>query len=294
MDCLLKANLKLFVFLLAACFSLKVSAAPQLVQYTGLLTDNLGTPLSNGDYQVQFKLYDSSSSGNILWSEAWDGSDGRHPKVSVLNGRFMVLLGSNTADGLPSSIFQEENTVFLGVKVGSDPEMIPRQRISSVPYSLTSDDGVPSGGIIMWSGTAVPEGWALCDGTQGAPDLRNRFVIGAGGSFSAGDEGGSATKNMSHSHAGASHTHSGPSHTHSVAHSHYVTRVNDGTALSESGHGLDNGADFAGKTMNGPTNSGAGGTNQTGAGGTGNTSVAGNTSQDIMPPYYALAFIMKL
>jgi microcystin-dependent protein len=42
---------------------------------------------------------------------------------------------------------------------------------------------VPAGGIIMWSGTlaTIPPGWALCDGNGGRPDLRDRFVMGAGG-----------------------------------------------------------------------------------------------------------------
>jgi microcystin-dependent protein len=41
--------------------------------------------------------------------------------------------------------------------------------------------GMPRGGIIMWSGlvTAVPDGWALCDGLNGTPDLRGRFIVGA-------------------------------------------------------------------------------------------------------------------
>ena len=39
--------------------------------------------------------------------------------------------------------------------------------------------GVPVGGIIMWSGTTIPSGWALCDGTNSTPDLRNRFIVGA-------------------------------------------------------------------------------------------------------------------
>ena len=39
---------------------------------------------------------------------------------------------------------------------------------------------VPSGAILMWSGSSdlIPDGWLLCDGTNGTPDLRNRFVVG--------------------------------------------------------------------------------------------------------------------
>lgn len=71
---------------------------------------------------------------------------------------------------------------------------------------------VPIGGIIMWSGTAsdIPAGWHLCDGSNGTPDLRNRFVMGAGGSYSVGSTGGSNTHTMtiqempSHSHSSGS------------------------------------------------------------------------------------------
>lgn len=63
--------------------------------------------------------------------------------------------------------------------------------------------GVPSGAIMMWSGSTAPTGWALCDGTNGTPDLRDRFVVGAGGSL-AGPTGGSG----SHSHTVSGHTHS--------------------------------------------------------------------------------------
>jgi len=41
--------------------------------------------------------------------------------------------------------------------------------------------GIPSGVIVMWAGASVPGGWALCDGTNGTPDLRERFIVGAGG-----------------------------------------------------------------------------------------------------------------
>jgi hypothetical protein len=55
---------------------------------------------------------------------------------------------------------------------------------------------VPVGSIIMWSGTEVqasliPNNWKLCDGTNGTPDLRNKFVVGAGDKYDIGDTGGS-------------------------------------------------------------------------------------------------------
>ena len=54
---------------------------------------------------------------------------------------------------------------------------------------------VPKGTIVLWSGTiaTIPNGWVLCDGTNGTPDLRNRFVVGAGDEYSVGDKGGVKT-----------------------------------------------------------------------------------------------------
>ena len=61
------------------------------------------------------------------------------------------------------------------------------------------DASVPSGAILIWSGAsnAIPSGYVLCDGQNGTPDLRDRFIIGAGSSYSVGSTGG-ATE---HSHA---------------------------------------------------------------------------------------------
>ena len=54
---------------------------------------------------------------------------------------------------------------------------------------------VPRGGVILWHGAsnAVPKGWAICDGTNGTPDLRDRFVIGAGGKYGLDATGGAAS-----------------------------------------------------------------------------------------------------
>ena len=70
---------------------------------------------------------------------------------------------------------------------------------------------MPSGGIIMWSGAenAIPTGWYLCNGSNNTPDLRDRFVIGAGSNYSVNDTGGSADAILvSHSHTINNHTHS--------------------------------------------------------------------------------------
>jgi len=72
------------------------------------------------------------------------------------------------------------------------------------------------GGIVIWSGSTldIPSGWQLCDGTNGTPDLRNRFVVGAGNTYSVGDTGGTADSVLvSHTHTSTvnnnDHSHTG-------------------------------------------------------------------------------------
>ncbi len=56
--------------------------------------------------------------------------------------------------------------------------------------SFVGNGTIPIGGIIMWSGATVPDGWALCDGNNDTPDLRNRFVVGAGSDYAVNAKGG--------------------------------------------------------------------------------------------------------
>ena len=66
---------------------------------------------------------------------------------------------------------------------------------------------VPGGFIGMWSGSAetIPTGWALCDGTNGTPDLTDRFILGAGKGYTPGTTGGAKTATPSVA-AGSAHT----------------------------------------------------------------------------------------
>ena len=83
----------------------------------------------------------------------------------------------------------------------------------------TPVDAIPTGVICMWSGesTAIPSGWHLCDGEEGTPDLRDRFIVGAGSTYKVKDTGGEATHKLttnempSHNHGftGTSHSHTG-------------------------------------------------------------------------------------
>ena len=102
------------------------------------------------------------------------------------------------------------------------------------PLDTLGQKIVPAGTIVIWSGaaTAIPAGWVLCDGQNGTPDLRQRFVYGSGGTVAVGSIGGSASVTLTdstlpahvHNLSGSiatsgSHTHTvnDPGHAHSIS-----------------------------------------------------------------------------
>lgn len=102
-----------------------------------------------------------------------------------------VTVGKETA--MPSNQNIKEKPCRVNVYYRD--ESIPRATLSFNRYSVSQNESsIPKGTILPWYGKSsdIPEGFALCDGTKGTPDLRNRFLVGAGaGSYYAlGDTGG--------------------------------------------------------------------------------------------------------
>lgn len=138
-------------------------------------------------------------------------------------------------------------------------------------------NGFPSGGIIMWSGSiaSIPSGWFLCNGSNSTPDLRDRFIVGAGSTYAVANTGGSANSVV------VSHTHTAtvtdPGHTHTLTN---LALYNDTVGGGPNG-------------ILTRTNS-----NNTTASATTGITVANSTTgvsgtDANLPPYYALAYIMK-
>jgi len=116
------------VIALLLLFGVQSSAAvPQSIKYQGLLTDTSGTTL-NGSQNMTFKLYDAASGGNQLWTES--------QSVNVSDGLFQVALGSTNP--LTQDIFDAAQ-VWLGITIGANPELSPRERIAAVPYALQAE-----------------------------------------------------------------------------------------------------------------------------------------------------------
>jgi hypothetical protein len=103
------------------------SAAPQLINFQGLLTDTAGTPLADGNYNVLFIIYDAASGGNQIWNES--------RSVSLVDGLFTIDLGA--VNPLDQSVF-DTSPLYLAMQVGANPEMSPRSLLVSVPWSIQS------------------------------------------------------------------------------------------------------------------------------------------------------------
>ena len=148
-----------------------------------------------------------------------------------------------------------------------------------IGVQASSGTTIPTGMISLWYGAigSVPTGWYLCDGSNGTPDLRDKFVVGAGSTYSVNATGGTADAVV------VTHTHTATSTVTDPGHFHTGVAGGGGTYYQRysSGGGADStGANTASVTTGitvATTNASAGvsGTNQN------------------LPPYYALAYVMK-
>jgi hypothetical protein len=181
-------------------------------------------------------------------------------KAAIANPTFTGVPAAPTASA-GTNTTQLATTAFVKTAVDAAVAQIP--------------PGIPTGGIILWSGSvgAIPSGWALCNGTNGTPDLRSRFVVGAGSAYNVNATGGTADAVV-------------------VAHSHSVT--DPGHRHAQDGYNLIGGSgpipwyNWGNNYFS--TNNPFTGTSVTGiaVNSTGVSGVGAN-----LPPYYALAYIMK-
>ena len=168
----------------------------------------------------------------------------------------------------------------MGVKVRKDNQWV----------SLSGGGGVaavPSKTIVMYHGDIAPSGWVLCDDSAaaqaaGAPDLRDKFIVASGSSYSRTDTGGSANATL------VSHTHGAGSYSalSNGAHTHTYTHNNSSTSLDN-----DEGNSTIYPNL-GTYNTGSAGAHTHSVSGSSGSSgsSAGNAN---LPPYYALCYIMK-
>lgn len=210
---------------------------------------------------------------------------------NVSDGNFVLSSGSLAIN---TKIEPDEDT---------DTKMIVNGNINSFrKIKEKGYDLIPRGTIVMWHGSSIPGGWRLCDGTEGTPDLRARFVVGVGYNrhtgdcFTLGTTGGKSSIRLDTRHLPShSHTIPDPGHSHSIndpGHDHKLFKLQE-SSTDEDDSSLKiyrrerAGDRYTQKSTTGITirskKTGITATNNTGS----------NNSFDMKPPYFALYYIMK-
>ena len=162
---------------------------------------------------------------------------------------------------------------------------------SAIQTQITSSL-FPAGGIILWSGStaSIPSGWVLCNGSNSTPDLRDRFVVGAGSSYAVNATGGASSVTLATSQIPA-HNHSASSSSSTTindsGHSHSISAVRP----TESGNTIS--TSTGGTAVTASTNSATTGITASTSTSTSIGNTGGGGSHENRPPYYALAYIMK-
>jgi hypothetical protein len=181
-----------------------------------------------------------------------------------------TLTGSATIDGT----LAVTGALTLDGAAGTSGQVLLSAGSGNTP---TWGSAFIAGMIMLWSGSSatIPSGWLLCNGANGTPDLRNRFVVGATSTYAVGATGGSADAIV------VSHTHTAT--VNDSGHSHSIADARGGSANFQGAY--LQGADLAGPGTN--TN-----TATTGISVSNSTTGSSGTNANL-PPYYALCYIMK-
>ena len=133
-----------------------------------------------------------------------------------------------------------------GTGSGLDTDLLDGKEYSEISTEIDTaeavakaytDANVPQGLISMWSGSivSIPSTWALCNGSNGTPDLRDRFVVGAGSSYSVGDTGGVNSVTLTEAQL-PSHSHGDGSLATNTTGSHYHSFSDTSSSAGSHGH----------------------------------------------------------
>jgi microcystin-dependent protein len=137
--------------------------------------------------------------------------------------------GLNGVQG--SGIASTVSPAFTGVPTA--PTAAVGTNTTQIATTAFVQSAIPVGLITMWSGSivSIPAGWALCNGTSGTPDLRDRFVVGAGSTYAVGATGGENTVTLDTTQI-PSHTHTGTTANTDLAHTHTGSGTSGSTDLA--------------------------------------------------------------
>jgi len=268
------------------------------------------TNVSSGNAQI--------TGGAITGVTNVSGFTGLFNNLSTAN---LVITGGNVSGVIGY------NNAFAAASLISSTATTTVETDNSTAIATTAfvQSVIPAGVILMWGGAtiSIPRGWQLCDGSNGTPDLRNQFIVGAGNAYGVGATGGATTANLSvanmpaHNHtvSVSGNTGSAGNHTHSAS----TTASDSGHAHSTSFHRTSKGNNATpymlsdpiyGENFNGtvaiPTTTAQAAITATTSLSTVSdhqhtVAIAGNTSSvgagaafNIVPPYYALCYIQKM
>lgn len=299
-----------WIGLLLACAITTTAQVPYAFNYQGVLRGGSGEMLPAGAKIIEFKIYTGPTGGSAIWGRSYS-------VLLDTNGLFNLTLTDDAgsqlvAAGDPlSKVVATSSTLYLGLKVSGAAEIAPRQQLLAVPFAMMAGDvkttsgsltvngvltvtngvkvtgiiegngTIPIGGIILWHGSSgsIPLGWALCDGSKSTPDLRNRFVVGAGDTYPVSATGGVASVTLT--------TDQMPVHGHGYHDGYYVERSGKGSKYVSGG-----GVDTIGNDLTG--SDGTDGDNTEIYWRPMNTFNNGSgTAHENRPPYYALCYIMR-
>ena len=168
------------------------------IKFSNNASTTLFSAVTVGDTQIVV-----SPGGGSLFPELTDGNffmitvvdaQGNLEIMSVTSRNVDTFTVSRAQENTPARAFPEGSVVELRLTAGSIGEIA-----SQLTTDILAATQLPRGIITMWSGAtnAVPSGWALCDGNNGTPNLKDRFIVGAGQSYGVGNTGGNITQTPS-------------------------------------------------------------------------------------------------
>ena len=250
---------------------------------TGVATVRTGLYVDGNFYDASG---DVGNSGQLL-SSTGSGTNWIDANTTSVANSINVGTNLNSTDADQFITFVESSSGNNPIRVDTDLKYNPStNRLTAGSFAgdgsaLTGVESFVTGMIILWYGNTgnVPTGFVLCDGNNGTPDLRDRFVIGAGNSFNAGDTGGNNSLTLteanlpSHRHFVVSNDLGGQNRTNSNVSANNQVRKGTGASNLFEGYNLaSTGSDAA----------------------SGRSSAVGSgTPIDNKPAYHALCYIMK-
>lgn len=219
---------------------------------------------------------DFIASGNSVTTQI---NNATNTATTANNNANNALATANTANSAASTA-QSTATAAQNTANTANSTANSATNTANTALTVANNNSIPAGIILLWSGSQVniPSGWVLCNGANGTPDLRDRFVVGAGNSYTVGANGGANSVQLSVLEL--------PSHSHDVnvndpGHIHALTRL---AKPGGDGNGGRWGVDGNGGTFTGSATTGISISIQ---------STGSNFAHENRPPYWALCYIMK-